>query len=111
MVYHFVKIVDNETVSVDGKLFIYRSIIFFTYRTLNNKLKSKTQFQKNLEAAEVVAKGQSTAQVVEDLLLLQTESRICDAEANTTSSVDVYWTMKMQIQAERHSRKLVRCHR
>ncbi|GJW88241.1 hypothetical protein Tco_0163581 [Tanacetum coccineum] len=25
----------------------------------------------------------------------ETESRICDAEANTTSSVDVYWTMKM----------------
>ncbi|GJU99806.1 hypothetical protein Tco_1329077 [Tanacetum coccineum] len=65
----------------------------------------------NLEAAEVVAKGQSTTQVVEDLLLLricgkETESRICDAEANATSSVDVYWTKKMQIQTERHSRKL-----
>ncbi|GJY78451.1 hypothetical protein Tco_0484252, partial [Tanacetum coccineum] len=65
------------------------------------------------EAAEVVAKGQSTTQVVEDLLLLRiggkkTKSKICDAEANATSSVDVYWTKKMQIQAERHSRKLVR---
>ncbi|GKD86411.1 clavaminate synthase-like protein [Tanacetum coccineum] len=65
----------------------------------------------NLEAAEVVAKGQSTTQVVEDLLLLricgkEAESRICNVEANATSSVDVYWTKKMQIQTERHSRKL-----
>ncbi|GJR59522.1 hypothetical protein Tco_1501684 [Tanacetum coccineum] len=58
-----------------------------------SKLKCKTIFQKNLEAAEVAAKGQSTTQVVEDLLLLriggkEAERRICDAEANTTSYVD-----------------------
>ncbi|GKB10172.1 hypothetical protein Tco_0844095 [Tanacetum coccineum] len=57
------------------------------------------------KSAEVVAKGKVATQVGKEA-----ESRICNVEANATSSVDVYWTKKMQIHTERHSRKLVRFH-